>query len=282
MVTGARGFTGTHLCPLAVKFGYEVVTLKSDLLDRSALQCEIMNAKPDLVVHLAGISFVGSSDASSFYRVNAIGTTNLLDVLSELPKTPSKVLLASSANVYGNYGVSPIIENVRPNPVNHYAASKYAMELLAHTYSNKLPIIIVRPFNYTGRGQHVDFVIPKLVNHFLGRKPYISLGNIDVEREFNDVRMVCDLYLKMLRIGISGEIYNACTGVTYSLKRVIEILEELTGHAIKVKIASEFVRSNEVSRLCGDPQKINGLVQERSETLPKILLEETLKNMLEK
>ena len=92
--------------------------------------------------------------------------------------------------------------------------------------------------------------------------------------------MVCDLYLKLLKLGSPGEIYNICTGDTYSLENVIEILVKLTGHPIMVEVASEFIRQNEVQRLCGDPQKINELLEQNLETLPKISLEETLKNML--
>jgi GDP-6-deoxy-D-talose 4-dehydrogenase len=282
MVTGASGFTGQHLCALARKSGYEVVKVKSDLLDRSSLADELILAKPDLVAHLAAISYVGSPDKSSFYSVNVIGTTNLLDVISELPKTPGKVLLASSANVYGNCDISPISENTQPRPVNHYAASKFAMEQLSRTYSSKLSIVITRPFNYTGRGQHINFVIPKLVDHFSERKSSISLGNIDVEREFNDVHMVCDLYLKLLKFGVPGEIYNICSNNAYSLDTVIGLLVKLTGHSLTVNVDPEFVRPNEVQRLCGDPRKINELVEQHSEILPNISLEETLKSMLGK
>ena len=91
MVTGSSGFTGEHLCALAIKSGYEVIRVKSDLMDYSSLEQEFILAKPDLVVHLAAISFVGSQDKSSFYTVNVIGKTNLLDVISKLPKmTPGK------------------------------------------------------------------------------------------------------------------------------------------------------------------------------------------------
>jgi GDP-6-deoxy-D-talose 4-dehydrogenase len=282
MVTGASGFTGQHLCALARKSGYEVVKVKSDLMDCSSLAAELILAKPDFLVHLAAISFVGSPDKSSFYSVNVIGTTNLLDVISKLPKTPYKVLLASSANIYGNCDISPISENMQPRPVNHYAASKYAMEQLSLTYSSRLPIVITRPFNYTGRGQHINFVIPKLVDHFSKKKSSISLGNIHVEREFNDVQMVCDLYLKLLKFGVPGEIYNICSSKTYSLDTVIGLLVKLTGHSLTVNIDPEFVRPNEVQRLCGDPRKINELVKQHSEILLNISLDETLKSMLDK
>ena len=280
LVTGAYGFTGQHLCALATKSGYDVVRLKSDLMDRSSLAEEFILAKPDLVVHLGAVSFVGSPDKSSFYSVNVIGTTNLLDVISELPKTPDKVLLASSANVYGNCDICPISENVQPSPANHYAASKFAMEQLSRNYSSKVPIIITRPFNYTGRGQHVNFIVPKLVHHFTKKKDSVSLGNITVQREFNDVRMVCDLYLKLLKVGVPGEIYNVCSGDMYSLETVIETLSKLTGHFLTVNVEAEFVRQNELKLLCGDPSKVMELLKKNQITLKQLSLENTLQTML--
>ena len=280
MVTGAGGFTGRHFCKLAVDSGYEVVTVKSDLLDRSSLQAELEHANPNFVVHLAGVSFVGSADTASFYAVNVIGTTNLLDIITELPRTPVKILLASSASVYGNYDVSAINETVPLSPANHYGASKCAMEYLSRTYSRKLPVVIARPFNYTGRGQRVEFVIPKLVDHFLKRKPSISLGNINVEREFNDVQMVCNLYLKLLGIGVAGEAYNICTGKVYSLENVIEILAKLTGHSMAISINPELVRANEIKSLRGDPGKIKDLFQKYSVGFPSASIEKTLRDML--
>ena len=89
-----------------------------------------------------------------------MGTINLLDALCALPICPSKVVLASSANVYGNCAVSPIKEDQPPAPVNHYAMSKLAMEHMARTFASRLPIVITRPFNYTGPGQRSNFLIP--------------------------------------------------------------------------------------------------------------------------
>ena len=249
-------------------------------MDREAIKDEVFSARPDFVIHLAAISFVGSPDKSSFYTVNVIGTTILLDVISELPKAPKKVLLASSANVYGNCDISPIDEAVIPNPINHYAMSKFAMEKMALTYRDRIPLVISRPFNYTGPGQDIKFVIPKIVDHFLNKNSSISLGNIDVEREFNDVRMVCDLYLKLLSVGVSGEVYNVCTGDTYSLETVVGILEDLTGYSITVKSDPEFVRPNELFRLSGNSAKINKLLKSQLITLPDFSLEQTLKSML--
>lgn len=260
LLTGSNGFTGVHFKRMALAAGHEVTPLTCDLTDPIALADEVRNTDVDAVVHLAAISFVGHADASAFYTVNVVGSTNLLTVLADLPRPPRRVLLASSANVYGNAVTSPIAESQTPSPTNHYATSKLAMEHMAHTFSGRLPLLITRPFNYTGTGQAPSFLIPKLVEHFAHRLPVISLGNLHVEREFNDVRMVCEAYLRLLECGKPGEIYNVCSGMPYDLHQVLGMLRELTGHHPEIRVNPAFVRANEVHRLCGDPAKLVGCV----------------------
>ena len=202
---------------------------------------------------------------------------NLLGALATLPVKPIKVLIASSANVYGNSEASPISEETPPSPVNHYAMSKLAMEHMALTHSQTLPMVLVRPFNYTGPGQAAQFLIPKLVDHFARKADRIELGNLHVEREFNDVRMVCEAYLALLKKGIPGETYNVCTGQTHSLRGVMDRLERLTGHQMAVTVNPAFVRANEVHRLCGNPAKRLRCVGE----LAPYTLDDTLQSMLD-
>lgn len=275
LLTGASGFTGRHFQAHATQAGHEVVPLHANLTEPASMQQGVQAAGPvDAVVHLAAISFVGHANDAGFYAVNTVGTTHLLAALAALPASdrPKKVLVASSANVYGNCPHSPIAETQPPAPVNHYAASKLAMEHMATTFLDRLPIVITRPFNYTGPGQAKSFLIPKLVDHFVRKAPVIELGNLHVEREFNDVRMVTDAYLRLLDKGVAGAIYNVCSGKTYSLTDVIEMLSRLTGHAMEVKVNPAFVRANEVHRLCGDPSKYLRCVQHR----PMSNLEECL------
>ncbi len=260
LITGAAGFTGLFFRSAAETAGHRVMPLQADLTEKAAVRAEVLQAAPDAVVHLAAISFVGHADDTAFYGVNVVGTTNLLDALSSLPIKPSKVLLASSANVYGNCDASPITEAQLPTPVNHYATSKLAMEHMALTYADRLPVVITRPFNYTGPGQAPQFLIPKLVSHFASRAGRIELGNLHVEREFNDVRMVCDAYLRLLATGVPGQTYNVCTGQTYTLLQVIEMLKDLTGHTLDVVVNPAFVRANEVHRLCGSPVKLQACI----------------------
>ncbi len=281
LVTGAQGFTGKHFINHAKSAGYDVIPLVSDLLNPDALDNEVIQCAPEAVVHLAAISFVGHSKETDFYDVNVIGTVNLLKSLTKLKKQPSRVLLASSANIYGNCETSPIAETQAPAPVNHYAISKLAMEHMAKTYAERVPLMFTRPFNYTGPGQAGQFVIPKLVSHFARRAVTVELGNLNVEREFNDVSMVCDRYLKLLKYGEVNEIYNVCSGQPYTLLHVVSMLEQLSGHKLEVKVNPAFVRGNEVNRLCGDPSKLNSLLIAKNIAHNDPTLAQTLKQMLD-
>lgn len=275
-LTGARGFTGRHFRQHAEAAGYDVHCIEADLLDTEALRTELQQVQPSFVVHLAAISFVAHADTAAFYSVNVVGTTNLLDALCSLPTAPQKVLLASSANAYGNCEHSPISEAQPVAPVNHYAMSKVAMEMMARNYVGRLPVFFTRPFNYTGPGQAATFLIPKLVSHFARRAEQVELGNLHVEREFNDVRFVCDSYLRLLEKAEIGEVYNVCSGRPVTLQAVIDELARLTGHDIKVAVNPAFVRSNEVHRLCGNPEKLFACIGAQ----PIPALEDTLQWML--
>lgn len=281
LITGAKGFTGLYLSDAAKQAGYEVVALSANLNDAQALEQEVLSAKPDFVAHLAGISFVASKDHEAFYRVHALGTSNLLQVLTKLQTAPKKILLASSATVYGNSANHLSDETQALAPIDHYAMSKVAMEEMAKTFFNRLPIVIARPFNYTGPGQKGNFLIPKLVDHFAQHKPFIELGNLNIEREFNNVHMICDAYIKLLQLGNANEIYNVCSGQARSLQFVLDTLKKITGHDIEIRVNPDFVRASEVHRMVGNPNKLKGLLTSNGITLTSPALEETLKQMLD-
>ncbi|GAB4405048.1 MAG: GDP-mannose 4,6-dehydratase [Rhodoferax sp.] len=281
LLTGAGGFTGQHLSRCAQAAGHRVVPLGANLCDAAALRAEVGSASFDSVLHLAGLAFVGHADPAALYAVNTVGTLNLLDALAAAPRRPRRVVLASSANVYGNCAQSPIAETQPCAPTNHYAASKMAMEALARTHPGGLPIVIARPFNYTGVGQSLDFLIPKLVHHYARRSPSIALGNLDVEREFNDVGYIAQAYLALLSGGEPGQTYNLCTGQPHSLRSVLAMLENLTGHSPRIVQDPALMRPNEVHRLCGDPQRLAAVLQAHSGAQPQPpTLRHTLQTML--
>jgi GDP-6-deoxy-D-talose 4-dehydrogenase len=277
LVTGLNGFTGRYIQAELEENGHKVVGLLSDLTDYEDIAKEIKQVQPEAVVHLAGIAFVGHGNAKAFYDVNLIGTRNLIVALKKYAPGIRSILIASSANVYGNRSEGILSEDTKPEPANDYAVSKLAMEQIVKLWIEKLPLFIVRPFNYTGIGQDEKFLIPKIVSHFKNKKTVIELGNLDVWREFNDIRLVANTYRKLLEKCPAGETLNVCTGKVYSLREVIALCEKITGHHIHIQVNNEFIRSNEARVLKGDKNYLNQTV----DNLREFNLEETLKWMLE-
>lgn len=286
LVTGLGGFTGRYVSSELEAMGYEVIGLgqglaaseghyEVDLRDVERVGAAIAEIQPRLVVHLAAIAFVGHGDVGDMYSSNIIGTRNLLAALANCKTPADKVLLASSANVYGNSSVSTLDETCPVQPENDYAVSKYAMELMARHWRDALPIVIARPFNYTGVGQSSSFLLPKLVDHFARRAPRVELGNVDVYREFNDVRMVAAAYAGLLNSGTAGEVYNVCSGLAYSIKDVLALLADLASYSIDVDVNPAFVRANEVKRLVGSNRRLASAIGE----IRQIPLAETLEWM---
>ncbi len=185
----------------------------ADLARPEQLRAALEAVQPDCIVHLAAITFVPHGDPLEIYQTNLFGTFNLLDAILAVGLRPRKILLASSANVYGNPSVEVIDETLCPAPVNHYAMSKLAMEHMARTYQDRLPILMTRPFNYTGPGQDQHFLLPKIVGCYRRRQPVIELGNLDVIRDFSDVRFVVEAYRRLLDSDVAGETVNICSGV---------------------------------------------------------------------
>lgn len=266
LITGINSFTGVHLSSYLENSGYDVYgtslvksaekQYKCDITNKKEILSALDTIKPDFFIHLSGISFATHGNPEDFYKVNTIGTANILDAFLELGLKPEKIIIASSATVYGNQGLEILDESMCPKPANHYGASKYAMECMAKNYFDKLPIIITRPFNYTGAGQADFFLIPKIVKHFKEKKDVIELGNLNVSREFNDVIYVCEVYKKLLECGSNGEVVNICSNIGIKLLDVIDMMNKLSGYEIEVKVNPEFVRKDEIKSLTGSTNKL--------------------------
>lgn len=296
LLTGAQGFTGEPLARALRDAGHTVVgTTIGDLATPSgdlagiafesldigdAKRCvELVDAvRPDYVVHLAAISFVQHADAADFYRINVVGTTNLLDALVAAGRPLRKVVLASSANIYGQHGGELIDERQPAAPANHYAASKMAMEAMAATYFERLPIVVTRPFNYTGPGQSESFLVPKIVSHFARGERTIELGNTEIERDFSDIDAVVSAYVALLASPARSQVFNICTGVPVSLKAIIAMMEEIAGYRIDVRVNPAFVRANDIRRLTGDPRALVAAIGPH----PRKDFRETLRAMYER
>lgn len=288
LVTGINGFTGAYVKNQLTERGFKTYGLVIDnpnsiqdhtasLLDKQGIVKVLDQVQPSSVIHLAAISSVTHSDVDEIYNSNILGTRNLLEALATTGFGQKSVILASSANVYGNASEGLINEDQTPSPENDYAVSKLAMENMANLWRHKLPITITRPFNYTGVGQSNKFLIPKIVEHYKRRADTIELGNIDVYRDFSDVRAVAWAYAGLCANPAPGETFNISSGAGTSITQVISTLQELTGHTIKVQVNPSFVRQHEVRTLTGDSTKLW-----KHLGMPKgISLKETLQWMLQ-
>lgn len=288
LITGIDSFTGYHLKTHLKRQGYQVYgTVFSNGNGVETFTCNITNKEdclhimhqiqPNFLIHLAGISYVGHDAIEAFYKVNILGTQNILDALCASKSSIKKVILASSATIYGDQGCEELDESMCPNPANHYGISKLAMEHMARGYFVKLPITIVRPFNYTGVGQPEHFLVPKIVSHFKRGDATIELGNLDVAREFNDVEFTCKVYEKLLTSSCVSETVNLCSGKAISLMEIISCMNKMAGYTIDVKVNPAFVRENEIKRLVGSTKKLKKAIG----IFRDIEIEETLRKMYE-
>jgi len=268
LITGDNGFTGPYLRSALELRGYDVIGLSDnrengktiDLLDMDTLDRFCGTSAVDYVIHLAAISFVAHEQTADIYRVNVIGSLNLLRSLSRQKVRPQKIILASSANIYGRPSRIPVDELAPPAPLSHYGVSKYSMELMARIWFDRLPILIVRPFNYTGVGQSTQFVFAKLAKHFRDRASEIELGDTSVVREFMDVRDVAEIYANLLESDAASEVVNICSGQGYRLDEIIERLQTTTGLKPLIQRRDALVRVNDIPELVGSPQKLQSIV----------------------
>ncbi len=288
LVTGARGFTGRYLRAELERSGYRVLAvvqeaatqpgeMSLDLRDRAATLRALAPLAPDVVAHLAGIALVAHGDAAALYQTNLVATRNLLEALAQYAEPPRSVLLASSGNVYGNLGSEVLDESMAPQPANDYAVSKLAMEHMARLWMERLPIVIARPFNYTGVGQSEDFLLPKIVAHFRRGARVIELGNTHVARDFSDVREVARCYRGLMDAPAAvGHTLNVCSGNVTALDDVLEMMRSIAGYAIEVRVNPAFVRGHEIARLRGSNRLLRNVLGDAPGTIP---LEATLRWM---
>ncbi len=261
-VTGSNGFTGKYLLPFLSMHGCLVAggardsdnqTVYSiDLLDKNSLVKALTDFQPDVIVHLAGIALPGFTDVELIYRINMFGTKNLLDAVVESGIKLHKFIAASSAHVYGVVDSLAVSESHIVQPMSHYGNSKLGMENICRLYMDKLPIIITRPFNYTGAGQSTDYVLAKIVDHYRRGAKEITLGNIDVVRDFSHIEDVLNYYWQLINCKDDGFVVNLCSGVGFSLCEIIEQMNVIAGYEINVNSSNALLRPQDNPVFVGD------------------------------
>ncbi|MEP9319314.1 GDP-mannose 4,6-dehydratase [Pseudomonas sp. LABIM340] len=266
LVTGLSGFVGTQL-RASLGPQWQLMELpRLDLAEPGAFDEYLRDDVPDAVIHLAGQTFVPQAfrDPAGTLQVNLIGTLNLLQSLKRCGFTGA-FLYVSSGDVYGQVSEDqlPITELQLPRPRNPYGVSKLSAELLCQQWSFAEPwrMMVARPFNHVGMGQKADFVIPAVarqlarIRHGL-QDACIEVGDIDVTRDFLDVRDVLSAYFALLEKGRSGEVYNVCSGQEYRLRDLIAQMATLAGVELQIRQDPQKLRKAEQRRVRGSNAKL--------------------------
>ncbi len=279
LVTGGNGFVGRHLCAELRSRGAQTfvagrsagdddeVDFELDLADAASVRNAVVAARPDMVYHLAAQAFVPRSteDPLGTFDTNVMGTARLVDAIRSLhPGAPMRLVFVSSGEVYGAHpaGDLPLREDATTAPSNPYAASKLAGEtiVLAATRAKAIDAIVTRAFNQIGPGQSRPFVVPsfaaRLARIAAGGDPLLTVGNLEPQRDFLDVRDVVRAYADLGERGVPGEIYNVCSGVPTAIVDILRKLVTIAHVGVEIREDPALVRAVDVPIVYGDNAKL--------------------------
>ena len=308
LITGIAGFVGSHFVEFFINkknveiFGIErkgastknISHLMSkihsyrqcDIKDFKALKKVIREISPDHIIHLAAQASPSMSwkIPVDTVRTNIEGEVNLLEAVRNLNIKP-RIIIAGSCDEYGLVKRSeiPIKEKQPLRPLNTYAVSKVAQDFLGYQYykSYGMDIVMTRPFHHTGPGRPEHFVCSSFAKQIAliekgKQKPVISVGNLNAKRDFTDVRDMVKAYWLIMRKGISGDVYNICSGKGHSIKGILHTLLAFSKTDIKIKVDQSKMRPNDIPIFIGDCSKLRRLTGWK----PTIPMEQTLKDLL--
>jgi GDP-4-dehydro-6-deoxy-D-mannose reductase len=265
---------------LRAVLGDAFVPFEGDVLDAGALRASVRDTRPDGVVHLAAQSSVGESwgDVAEIWRVNVLGTLGVLEALrAEAPG--ARLVFASSGDVYGRAERIPTPEDLPVKPVSPYAASKAAAEIACR--QAELDVVVARAFPHVGPGQDERFAVGSWTAQLARLRAegggVLSVGDLEVDRDLNDVRDVCRAYRALLDRGVPAGTYNVASGRAVPLSLVVELLVGLAKVEVEVERDETRLRPAEVPVLVGDPSKLRAATG----WAPEIPLEQTLTDALE-
>ncbi|MCC6158732.1 MAG: SDR family NAD(P)-dependent oxidoreductase [Deltaproteobacteria bacterium] len=306
LVTGGAGFVGAQLCRYLVEsgdavavfiqpsdddaairpLGQRLTTFLGDIRSASSVDDAIASFQPDVVFHLAGMSFVPDGERSPdlLLSTNLTGTIHVAEsVLRRAAR--ARLVFAGSGEVYGPMSADdpPASEDRAPAPVTLYAHSKwFAERMLEHLRLRRgLNVVTLRLFNHIGPGQSPRFSVASFADQLRRIRddvlePVIRVGNLEARRDFTDVRDVLRAYRQAATASDPPSILNIASGWDLSLGEVLRRLIELSGLPVRVEVDPERLRPSDVSRLVGSAE----LARQHLGWSPDFGLDETLRDLL--
>lgn len=302
IITGANGFVSRYFIEYLNQnaLGFDILGLdiasvtdldihyqQINLTDKDFIHRVLTEYQPDYILHLASVSSVAQSwhkPVESFVNNTNI-FLNLIESVREL-NLKSRILSVGSSEEYGDYPADkmPLRENYELHPNNPYSVARVSQEYLSRVYANSfgVDIVMTRSFNHIGPRQKDTFVVSSFVKQIVEiaigkRDNLVHVGNIEVIRDFLDVRDVVDAYYKILTQGKSGEVYNVCKGEGVNLKEIINLASKALSIDVNLKIDEERIRPNESIMIIGDNSKLRNELN----WSPKYSLDKTLCDIIE-
>jgi GDP-4-dehydro-6-deoxy-D-mannose reductase len=306
LLTGADGFVGGWLARRLLEAGHEVVGTRRaggkpsavltsaeaarlswrdlDLASRRSVE-QAAEGNWDVVFHLAALASGSEAraDPGLAWEINAAGTARLAEALAgQRPRSDPLLVLASTGEVYGPGTEAPRRESDPTRPCSPYAASKLGAEVAVSETARRagIRVVIARAFPHTGPGQDLRFVVPSLVDRLVMARrvgaPAIKVGNVEVVRDFLDVRDVAAAYLVLAERGVPGEIYNVASGEGQTIAGISQRLMDLLGWTVTLETDARLVRSADIPYLVGDATRLRALGWS-----PRVTLDQTLRDLLD-
>jgi len=262
LIIGSRGFIGKQVVS-AFKSEKNVQIFEGykhniDLSNIQSFKKAFNKIKPDVIINLAAFSHLDKSDFQNIFKLNCFSVIDLVDFLIS-NNFDGRFINTSSALIYGTQTKGVIKEDSPLRPEHTYAVAKAAIDNLFGIIQKDLQATSVRPFNCIGIGHREDYVVPKIIKHFHQKKQIIELGDIHSKRDFVDVRDVGRMYLYCSKIKTVIPSINLCSGKAISIKSIVQKLEKISDHQIKIEINSKYIRDVDSKNMRGDNSIITSL-----------------------
>lgn len=262
-----------------------VEVIEGDLNDRKNLREVLQLVRPDYIIHLASDSSVSYSweDPVKSFQNNTNIFLNLVEGI-RLLKLPCRIISVGSSEEYGLVDPQylPLCEDAPLNPISPYAVARVSQELLSKIYAQGygIDVIMTRSFNHIGPGQRENFVISSFAQQIAkikkGLATTVTVGNLDVVRDFLDVRDVVKAYVLLMEKGKKGEVYNICSGEGYSLKDILLKMMRIAGIKSEYEIDPSLIRPADNPIIIGQNKKLS----QNCNWQPSISIEESLTDII--